>query len=88
MVKSFLHNSLARFVLISTLILSCLTGHTQFIDLSLQTKFYPAGSIYGLRAERKVDSKNSLSLMVAYNILYHRDLGVHQDERGGAPEYL
>ena len=51
----------------------------------LSYKVYPAGMIFGVRGDRLIGSKNSLSLMVGYNRARHQDFGVHEDERGGGP---
>ncbi len=60
-------------------------AQNKLIDLSLQTKFYPAGSIYGIRLERQAGAANTVALMAGYNVLYHGDLGEHENEWGGGP---
>ncbi len=52
-------------------------------DVSLELQVYPTGVIPGLRYETSISEQSSLSFRIGYNIVRHRDLGVHQDERGG-----
>ncbi len=52
-------------------------------DVSFEFQLYPTGAIPGLRFETSVSQSSSVLFRVGYNIVRHRDLGVHDDERGG-----
>ena len=56
--------------------------HTQPLDLGIEFQAYPTGLIPGFRIERCFGNKNAVHLRVGYNWIRHRDLGVHEDERG------
>ncbi|MDX1476663.1 MAG: hypothetical protein R3301_03120 [Saprospiraceae bacterium] len=44
---------------------------------------YPTGSIPGVHLELGLTDRASLTGRIGYNIVYHGDAGVHDDERGG-----
>ncbi len=52
-------------------------------DVGLEVQAYPTGVIPGIHLEWGVGSKNGVLARIGYNIVRHRDLGVHEDERGG-----
>lgn len=43
---------------------------------------YPTGLIPGLRIEKGIGTKSAVHLRLGYQWIRHRDLGVHEDERG------
>ena len=51
-------------------------------SLSFEFQAYPTGLIPGLRYEYQVSEQSSVLLRAGYNWIRHRDLGVHDDERG------
>jgi len=56
--------------------------NAQVSDLSFDLQVYPTGIIPGIKYERSINTKSSLQFRLAYNWIRHRDLGVHEDERG------
>ncbi len=64
-------------------------GYTQsgaipsFVDVDLEMQAYPTGLIPGLRLSLPAGKHGSLHMRGGYNVVQHRDQGVHQDERGG-----
>ena len=52
------------------------------LDIGLEVQAYPTGIISGLRIEKGFAGKHALHLRLGYNWIRHRDLGVHEDERG------
>ena len=52
-------------------------------DVGLEVQAYPTGVIPGIHLEWGVSSQDGLLARIGYNIVRHRDLGVHGDERGG-----
>ena len=69
------------FLIISLLVVDVYAQATN--DVSLELQVYPTGVIPGLRFETSTGEQSSISFRIGYNIVRHRDLGVHQDERGG-----
>ena len=53
------------------------------VDLSFEFQAYPTGLIPGIHLEKSVSSNSTLLFRLGYNWFRHRDLGVHEDERGG-----
>jgi len=51
-------------------------------EIGLEVQVYPTGIIPGLRIEKFLDQKSSLGFRLGYQLIDHRDLGVHQDETG------
>ncbi len=71
------------------LILSCLLFllttslyAQQSKDVSVSLLVYPTGIIPQLSIDKIISKKSSLGIKVGANIFRHRDLGVHDDERG------
>lgn len=52
-------------------------------DVGLEVQAYPTGVIPGIHLEWGISSQDGLLARIGYNIVRHRDLGVHGDERGG-----
>jgi len=52
-------------------------------DVGLEVQAYPTGIIPGIHLEWGISSQDGLLARIGYNIVRHRDLGVHDDERGG-----
>ena len=52
------------------------------IDLNFELQAYPTGIIPGVRIEQNQGTKSATHLRLGYNWIRHRDLGVHDDERG------
>ena len=51
-------------------------------DLSFEFQAYPTGLIPGIRFETGLSDQSSILFRLGYNWIRHRDLGVHEDERG------
>lgn len=49
----------------------------------MESQVYPAGVIFGLRTDRSLSSHFTVNLRLGYNTARRRDLGKHDDERGG-----
>ncbi len=56
------------------------TGQT---SIGVEFQAYPTGFIPGIHVEYAVGTKSSFQGRIGYNVVRHRDLGVHEDERGG-----
>ncbi|RMG32185.1 MAG: hypothetical protein D6730_00065 [Bacteroidetes bacterium] len=54
----------------------------QLADAGIEIQAYPTGIIPGLRFALALGPQDALHLRLGYNFIRHRDLGVHQDERG------
>jgi len=52
-------------------------------DIGIDFQVYPTGIIPGLRLELTSGNKNAYLIRAGYNLVRHRDLGKHEDERGG-----
>jgi len=71
-----------QFAIIITLVL-CVIGNIQSQSkLNFEFQAYPTGLIPGLRYEYAINEESKALFRVAYNWIRHRDLGVHDDERG------
>ena len=57
-----------------------LLSQDQVISFKMQA--YPTGLIPGIQWEKNVGVKSGVILRLGYNWFRHRDLGVHDDERG------
>ena len=64
-----------------TLLLSVQIAQAQ-TDLSFEFQAYPTGLIPGVRVSKLFKEQNAAHLRLGYNWIRHRDLGVHEDERG------
>ncbi len=51
-------------------------------DVGVEIQAYPTGIIPGLRLEKGFAEKHAIHIRAGYNWIRHRDLGVHEDERG------
>ena len=74
-----------KYLLRSTLLILCILPFQlqgQITDLSFEFQAYPTGLIPGIQIERGFADKNTIHLRVGYQYIRHRDLGVHEDERG------
>ena len=49
----------------------------------VELQVYPTGVIPGITFEYGISQQATIGARVGYNIVRHRDLGVHEDERGG-----
>ncbi len=49
----------------------------------LEVQQYPTGFIFSINGSGSLSSKSLLEVRFGYNLVRHRDLGVHEDERGG-----
>ena len=56
-------------------------------DIGFEAQVYPAGFILGTHFEKGITMKDAIHIRFGYNFAYHRDLGVHEDERGGGPGF-
>lgn len=52
------------------------------LSLSGEFQVYPTGLIPGIKIEHGLSAHESIGLRIGYNWFRHRDLGVHEDERG------
>jgi len=57
-------------------------GSDGFFDIGLEFQAYPTGLIPGVRIEKGFGGKHAIHLRAGYQWIRHRDLGVHDDERG------
>ena len=62
-------------------ILICLNVQAQW-SIGPETQVYPTGIIPGLRVEKQINDRSALNFRLGYQWIRHRDLGVHEDERG------
>jgi hypothetical protein len=61
----------------------CFLGNTYSQSkLNFEFQAYPTGLIPGLRYEHSLNENSSALIRLGYNWIRHRDLGVHDDERG------
>jgi hypothetical protein len=65
-------------------LLLCLIGGSSLAQTSIgpELQVYPTGIIPSIRIERSISSLANLNVRIGYQIIRHRDLGVHEDERG------
>lgn len=56
---------------------------TKSFDVGLEVQAYPTGIIPGIHLEWGLSEKDGLLTRIGYNLVRHRDLGKHEDERGG-----
>lgn len=54
----------------------------QISDIGAEFQVYPTGVLPGLRIDWALNNRSTLNLRTGLNIIRHRDLGVHEDERG------
>ena len=72
------------FLLLSFLFTTAISGQNdKSFDVGLEVQAYPTGVIPGIHLEWGVGSQDGLLARIGYNVVRHRDLGVHGDERGG-----
>ena len=69
--------------LVGFLLFSASMSGQNMTDLSFEVQVYPTGLIPGIRWSKKTNDTDRLLLRLGYNWFRHRDLGVHDDERGG-----
>jgi len=73
-------------IVVLVFIMNILSAQTEDIDrgitLGPELQVYPTGLLPGIRLEINLDSKSSLNLRIAAQIIDHRDLGVQDDETG------
>ena len=63
-----------------------LPGQAQSLnELGLEVQGYPAGVIFGVRYDFTLATHLSANVRAGYNLARRRDLGEHDDERGGGP---
>jgi len=70
------------FILVLTGTIS-LFSSAQSTDLGLEIQAYPTGVLSGVRADFGFGERQALHVRLGYNLVRHRDLGEHEDERGG-----
>ncbi len=51
-------------------------------EFGIELQIYPTGIIPGIRLEKYLDSSSSLNFRLGYQLIDHRDLGVHDNEEG------
>lgn len=59
----------------------------QAIDVSFKLDVYPTGLIPAVVVDKGISEKEFIGIRFGYNWFRHRDLGVHDDERGGGFGY-
>lgn len=52
------------------------------VDVDFELQAYPTGLIPGVRVDLNVAGKNAAYLRLGYQLIDHRDLGKHMDEKG------
>ena len=62
---------------------SLLSAQESSVEFGAELQVYPTGVIPGLAGSYLFDAHSSVHLRLGYNIVRHRDLGEHDDERGG-----
>ena len=69
---------------IFTTIFLCLIAGFTFAQASIgpEIQIYPTGIIPSVRIEKSISSLANFNFRIGYQIIRHRDLGVHEDERG------
>lgn len=70
-----------RYFFLSILLSIGFVAHSQ-TDLSFEFQAYPTGLVPSLRIDKLFQAQNAIHLRLGYNWIRHRDLGVHEDERG------
>jgi len=53
------------------------------LEVGIELQVYPTGFIPGIHLEYEVSEQSSVQGRLGYNVVRHRDLGVHEEERGG-----
>lgn len=59
-----------------------LSAQSSAFDLDFEFQAYPTGLIPGIKLEKGFSNHHAVGLRFGYQIIRHRDLGVHDDERG------
>ncbi|MBK9015010.1 MAG: hypothetical protein IPM82_13565 [Saprospiraceae bacterium] len=57
-------------------------GQNRVMDIGLEVQVYPTGYIPGFRVEKSFTKRDLGSVRVGYQIIDHRDQGLHDDETG------
>ena len=52
------------------------------LSIGPEIQVYPTGVIPGLRIEKDINDRSAINFRLGYQWIRHRDLGVHEDERG------
>lgn len=52
-------------------------------DIGIELQAYPTGLLSGIHLEKGFGQREAINLRIGHNFIRHRDLGVHEDERGG-----
>lgn len=63
------------------LLIFTVAGKAQ-LDVNFEFQAYPTGLIPSLRVEKTFGEKNAAHLRLGYQLINHRDLGVHESEEG------
>jgi len=85
--NSFISSNMKQALLsLIILILSICASYAQqspYWELGLEIQQYPTGTQPGVRLEWSPAVHHGIDLRLGYNIVYHRDLGVQDNEEGG-----
>ncbi len=54
----------------------------RFLEVGIEVQAYPTGVIPGIRADFAITPRDIINVRGAYQIINHRSLGVHDDEKG------
>ena len=83
--RTFLKSALTL-VFCLTIVLFCSAqsdlSATKNLEIGLEIQAYPTGILPGIRIEKYLNSNSSLNLRLGYQLIDHRDLGVHENEEG------
>ena len=70
-----------RYLVLFLLMVLGQVGHSQ-LYLGPEVQVYPTGIIPGIRFETDLNEKSAINFRLGFQWIRHRDLGVHEDERG------
>ncbi len=56
---------------------------SKYSSFGIEVQQYPTGFLFGVRGEFGFKTHQSFDFRVGYNLVDHRDLGVHANEEGG-----
>ncbi|MBK8564721.1 MAG: hypothetical protein IPN76_15650 [Saprospiraceae bacterium] len=71
-----------RFTFVGLLLGIFAFSQNKVTDIGLEVQVYPTGIIPGIRAEKSLNKHGVGSVRLGYQIIDHKDAGVHDDEKG------
>lgn len=69
------------FIILFLFLSTCVKSQNATI-ISFKIQAYPTGLIPGVQLEKSINEQSTFLFRLGYNWFRHRDLGVHDDERG------